>query len=303
MSMPEYVIQKGVQKAWQFLQERLDYAIGHYLRQLPSTRQEEYRALVKADSPTIFLGYPNTTISVPSFGIVLMSEDEDPSGQYIGDAGPSNRALPHPAVAEDDYLPEEDFDGLVYPDTQQPQLIEVDGELGTREVFSFSPRRKNLWQQRHSHQDGDEQHDQMGEPPRLWHQDRQRLSTIAVGDRVRVSILVTTDNAEKTMTYYRLLRWILRRFKTWFEKNGVGDPNFSGRDLAASDSVVPGTPFPLFQRTINMDFIHIDKGYQIDSVIEEWMFEVEMLTQKPDGSYDAVPLFPYQNTGDDEDGG
>lgn len=299
MSMPEFVIQKGVQKAWQFLQERLDYAIGYYLRQLPQLRQEEYRELVKSESPTIFLGYPNSAMTVPSFGIVLMSEDEDPSGQYIGDTAPSYRDMPFPAAGEDDYLPEEDYDGVVYPDSEGPQLIEVDGDIGSREVYSFSPRRKNLWQQRHSHQDGDEQHDQMGQVPRVWHKDRQRLGAHAVGDRVRVGILVTTDNAEKTMTYYRLLRWILRRFKTWFEKNGVIDPNFSGRDLAAADSVVPGSPVPLFQRAINMDFVHIDMGYQVESVIEEWMFEVEMLTQKPDGSYDAVPLFPYQSTEDE----
>jgi hypothetical protein len=289
----EYVIQKGVQKAWQFLQERLDYAIGYYLRQLPSTRQQEYRDLVQTESPSIFMGYPQSSVTVPSFGIVLMSEDEDPSGQYIGDAGPSFREMPYPAVAEDDYLPEEEFDGLVYGDHEQPKLIEVDGELGTREVYAFSPRRKNLWQQRHSHQDGDEQHDQMGQPPRLWHRDRQRLGSHAVGDRVRVGILVTTDNPEKTMTYYRLLRWILRRFKTWFEKNGVIDPNFSGRDLLSSEA--------LFQRAINVDFVHIDMGYQVESVLEEWMFEVEMLTQKPDGSYDAVPLFPYQNSAEDDE--
>lgn len=301
MSMPEFVIQRGVEYSWSFLRDKMDYVVGYYLRQLPWDRQQEYRDLITTQTPSIFMGYPTVGVSLPSFTVVLVSENEDPSGQYVGDTAHNNRLMPFPAAGEDDYLPFEDFDGVVYPDYQEPQLLGVDGERGTREPYAWEPREKNLWQQRRDHQDGDEQHEEMGEVRRLWSANKQRLSAHSVGDRITADILITTNNAEQTMVYYRLLRFILRRFKTWFEKNGVQDPVFSGRELASTEAVIPGVSIPVFQRTISMNFLHQDVGYQVDKVLEDWMLEIELVTRNPDGSVSVVEtLWPNPEDDDDE---
>ena len=315
MSMPEFVIMHGVEMAWKFLRENLDYSLGYLARELPIEQQEEYRKLIREDDVSVIFGYPTQQTRLPSFSILLQSENEDPEGQFVGDAGPDNRALPFPAV-NNDTEPEEDFYGTVYAtgDNQAPETLGLSGLSGKQEVRNFPPREiypdtggddanatgqpegtvfpvhKGQWQQRESGTTGDEQYEIMGNVQKLWARDGQRLFSTVVGDRISIGILITTNNAVKTLVYYRLLRWVMRRFTTWFIRNGVLNPTYSGGDLSPNEGIMPTVSTLGFQRTLSMSFLHHDISIEVEPVLAKFMFEMEMVIRKQDGSLETTEL-------------
>ena len=315
MSMPEFVILQGIEKAWQFLRENLDFSLGYLMRELPSTRQEEYRKLLRDDNVSIVMGYPQQPSRSTCFAVVLQSESEAPQGQFVGDAGVSNRALPYPVLNNDiDYT--ENFYGVTYEQVERGQIATIGGHIdtGTDEVRLFPPRyvmpdlggndataqglgagntlplRKNQWQQRESGTTGDEQYGRVGEVQKLYGRDAQRLFSTVVGDTVNVGIIISTDNAEKTLVYYRLLRWVLRRFTTWFNVNGVLNPTYSGTELSFAEGSSPTLGLAVFQRTLNISFQHNDVSLEVEPVLFGFMLEIDMLTQRQDGGYDVLAL-------------
>jgi len=303
MSLPELVVQRGVELAWNFFEEN-NYVLGYLCRELPLERQEDYRQLIRDEDVSIFMAYPTQITRIPSFSIVLKGESEDREGQFIGDAGPSLRDLPYPATDNEaawdayDELPtvrpdfkREEFEGVVYPDTEEPQLLGDNGDRSKQDVYHFSPRRKNLWQQRELTTTSEEQYEKMGEVQRLWHRDAQKLFATATGDRVNIDIIVTTENAEKTMIYYRMLRWAMRRFSTWFHVNGLYHPSYTGGDLSPNESLAPASGGPAYQRTLSMNFVHIDYSFEVESALAGFVFEMDLVTRRADGSLDFVPFY------------
>lgn len=310
MSMPEFVIQAGIKRAWDFFKQN-DYVIGYLLQELPINRQDEYREQLRTEDVAIHFGFPNTAPRMPSFSIVLKGDIEDREGQFINDDAADFREYPFPAV--DNFAPfrndpdfisrdKEEFGGVVYGD-QDPKhgrTIGVDPDVGRGDVRKFSPRAKNLWQQRELGRFSDEQFDKMGFTQRLWHRDVQKLTSSAVGDRSTVDIIITTNNQEKTLVYYRLLRWVLRRWSTWFEVNGIMNIQYSGSDLKPNTNVVSDS-ITTFQRTLTMRYLHHDYGYEVEPVLAGFMLEIEMATRRPDGGLDIVKLIEWPDQGEDDE--
>jgi hypothetical protein len=296
MSMPEFVVQKGVRLAWDFISKN-DYILGHDLRELPTKRQEEYRNLLRSEKMSIGLGYPTQSPKLPSISIVLSHESEDSAGQFVGDEGPLWHANPVPstsnerawAMYEDEEMPDfrkfESFEGVFYHEGD-PHMLGVDGAMSTTPVALHPKREKNKWQQRGTGTNSDEQFEKMGHVARLWNPNTHKMSMTAVGDRASVDIIIATSNGEKTMVYFRLLRRVLRQFKTWFEINNVIDPVFSGGDISPDETLTPTSGITAYRRSLNMNFLHFDFSFEVASVIESFMIEVDMATRKQDGGLD-----------------
>lgn len=299
MGMPEFVILNGIQKAWDFLTERT-FVLGHFLRELPANRQEEYRNLIATEKPNIHLGFPNQKTRLPSFSLLLSSENE--GVQVVGDTGLSDVDPPYPAVAPDDYDDPPEYYGVTYDQfSGSPNFLGYDGNLTRPEPRNHPLPRKNLDIQ---NADGDEQFERMGEVQRLWARDQQRLQARVVSDNVSVGILVTTENAEKTFVYYRLLRSMLRRFTMWFEVNGVQNPQYSGADLSPVETMLPTVSgVPVFQRQLSMSFMYEDRLFEVESLIRGWVYELVLATERPDGGLDEVTVVEVAGNAllDDED--
>jgi hypothetical protein len=39
-----------------------------------------------------------------------------------------------------------------------------------------------------------------------------------------------------------------------------------------------------------MSFLYEDRGFGVESILEGWMIEIEMVTRRPDGELDVVPI-------------
>jgi len=299
MSLPELVIQEGVRRAWDFFKKN-DHVLGYIAHELPVERQEEYREILRNGNVAIHFGFPNQQAPLPSFALILKGETEDREGQFIGDDGHDNREYPYPAtdndaVFSDDptYIPrdKEEFGGVTYSlDPKRGRTLGVDPDVGRGEVRKFSPRSKNKWQQRELGTRGDEQYEHMGSTQRLWEKDTQRLTTTVVGDACVIDIVVTTNNLELTMVFFRLLRWVLRRWTTWFEVNGVQRATFSGGELRPNESLISPGGGAAFQRTLTMRYLHHDVNYEVESILAAFMLEIEMATPRQDGGLDIVKL-------------
>lgn len=286
MGMPEFVIQEGVKRAWEFLSKRT-FMLGHFLRELPVKKQEGYRALIEAEEPNIHFGFPNQKTRLPSFAILLASENE--GVQVVGDAGLADVQAPFPSVAPEDYNDPPEFYGITYDQFGgDPNFMGYDGNLKRPEPTNHPLPRKNLNIQ---NADGDEQFERMGEVQRLYDRNAQRLQARVVSDNVTVGILVTTDNAEKTFIYYRLLRSMLRRFTMWFEVNGVQNPQYSGSELSPVETMVPTVSgVPVFQRQLSMSFMYEDRLFEVESLIQGWVYELVLATRRQDGQIDEVQV-------------
>lgn len=294
MPMPELVIQEGVSRAWKFAQEHTREIVGHLMRYWPIDRQEGYRDLITNETPMIVFQNPGVRPRLPSFTISLLSENETPEGQYVGMEGYDYRELPYPAVAPEDFYPQEPFQGLVYGDKDCVLPISVDGPHVIGAEDSHHPlARKNLHIQRNF---GSELREQLGYPARLYDKNQQRLSFQSVGDQSTVGITVTTGSFEKTFVYYRILRWVLRRFTGWFQANGIQNPTFSGMDLQPAEDLLPTTSAsPVFRRQLTMSFFHEDTAVQLDSILKGWILSIDMATQRPDGRLDFTPLYEIRS--------
>lgn len=284
MGVPEYTLQRIVQMAWDFTTQHT-YLFGELLRSMPTMKQERYRELVETEKVSIHFGYPTAKTLLPSFAIVLLGEEQEV--EVIGDDGIDSRAMPYPPVAEEDYYPQEEFYGVLYGKTQQPQFSSVDGDW-IRESTKHPLPRKNLNVQRAP---GDEQYEHLDEPQRLWHRNQQRVSARVVYDRVNMGIIITTDNEEKTFVYHRLLRNVLRRFTMLFQVNGIQNTKFTSADVVPGEAMGPtaGGSYP-FQRMITMSFMYEDRFLEIESLIRGWILEVELKTHRPDGGFDTLPV-------------
>ena len=294
MGVPELVVQKTVFLSWKFVKENT-YLFGELLEEMDPMKQERYRTLVEQENVSIIFGYPTVKTVLPSFSIVLLGEEEEIA--VIGDEGPDSRVMPYPAVAEDDYNPQEEFYGTLYGEDTEPKFSAVDGDL-IRESTRHPLPRKNLAVQRAP---GDEQFEQIGYPQRLWHRDRQRLSVRTVIDRVNIGIVVTTANEEKTFVYHRLLKNVLRRFIGLFNTNSIQNPKFSSADVVPGEALGPttGGNYP-FQRMMTISFMYEDRIFDIESVIRGWLFEVDLATPGKDGETDLTPVISVTGAAEDD---
>jgi len=283
MGVPEYVIQQAVQLSWKFVRENT-FLFGELLSDMPVMKQESYREMVENESVNIHFGYPIATTVLPAFSIILLGEEEEI--EVIGDEGIDSRSMPYPAVAEEDYYPQEEFYGVLYGRTTEPLFSAVDGDL-IRESTRHPLPRKNLDVQRAP---GDEQYEHLDYPQRLWHRDQQRVSARVVVDRVNMGLVITTDNQEKTFVYHRLLRNVLRRFIGLMNTNGIQNPKYSSADVVPAEALGPttGGTYP-FQRMITMSFMYEDRMFDIESVIRGWILEIDIATKKQDGSIELTP--------------
>jgi len=236
---------------------------------------------------------------LPSFTISLLSEAEDPQGQYVGMDGLDYRDMPYPSPALEDFYPQEEFLGVVYGDPEAPTPRTVDGPSTTSEDLAHPLPRKNLHVQRGF---DSEKRERMGHPARLYNKDQQRLSLKSVGDRVTIGVMVTTDSFEKTWVYYRLLRWVLRRFVGWFEANGLQNMTFGGADVRAAEELSPtASGAPVFQRQLTLTFYHEDYAVEVESVLRGWMLEIVMATARQDGQLDYTPIYSVSSGPLDDD--
>lgn len=292
MPMPEFVVQEGIRKAWELV-KRSGRKIDVALRYLKPDRQQRYRDLIEREDPVIHFQNPDAKPRVPSFVIALASESESPQGQFLGDDGLDYREGPYPAVAPEDFYPQEDFLGLVYSEEDCPTPVTVDGPS----VAGVSLKRirlepeKNLHLQRASLDDS-EQREQMGVVPRLYDKDKQRLSLKSYGDEVTVTVTITTANFETTFVFYRLLRWGLRRLRGWFHANGLLNLTFSGSDVALDESLQPTTGGPAgpFRRVLTMQFYHEDYDIFEEAIVRQFLLEMDMATPRQDGSLEYTRI-------------
>jgi len=292
--MPEFVVQEGVKRAWEFLQKN-SRVLGYLCKNIPTDRQKGYRRQIEEEFPAIVWKNPSVKIHPPAFILSLLGENE--IRQYIGDDAPSHRDMPHPSpgVEVGDYPEKEKYHGVVYGEDEGPMLLGVDGDK-SGEPSRRPLDRKNLVVQ---HAYGDEQYEHMGTPQRLWDEDQQRLTSRAVVDQMQIGIQVMTGNAENTFVYYRLLKWVLRRFYLWFQVNGLHNLTFSGMDLMPEESLAPtgGGP-PLWSRQMTLSFEYEEQSIEVETLVAGWMLEVEMATRRQDGSLDVVPIYKTSGKGD-----
>lgn len=294
--IPEMVVQHGVEKAWEFLREH-SFLLGHLLREMEVDRQQTYKQMIENEKPSIVFGFGTSAPPAPSFSVILLGEDE--AQAYVGDDGLEDREIPYPAPYPEDYPNEvHEFFGVTYGQDNRAKLISVNGVRGNREIEFHGVVQKNTGIQPAG---GDEQWEEMGEVQRLWNRLGQRLSQEAVLDRIRVGIEVRTDNAEKTAVYYRLLKWVLRRFTLWFQVNNVKNVVYSGGDLSPEESLSPTAGGSnIHKRMLTMTFEHEEHHFQVERLLAGWMLEVEMITPDGQGGQDVTPLVTVES--DDPDG-
>lgn len=284
MGVPEILLQRVISISWDFVRKHT-YLFGHLLDDVDVEKQERYRRMVEEEEVTIHFGYPTSDIVLPAFSIILLGDEEEIN--VVGDDGPDTRVMPYPVPASDDFPPQEEFYGIVYGLTDQPQFDGVDGDL-VRESTRHPLPRKNLTVQRAP---GDEQYERLNHPQKLYHIDRQHLSARIVVDRVNMGVFITTGNQEKTIIYHRLLRNVMRRFMGLLNTNGIQNPVFSSADVNPAEALGPtsGGSFP-FQRMITISFMYEDRYIDIESVLRGWLFEVDLATKRPDGQIDLLPV-------------
>lgn len=288
MSVPEFVVQTGVHRAWSFLRQNTR-SLGYFLRELEPGAQEGYRQSIRNDIP--FIGFGNGDITVQAdvkFLIACQSENEGPQGQYLGNQGNENVApryvTPNLDTRE---VPEEDFEGMTYGTRDCAKPITVSGPSTSLQDRAHPFPQKNLHVQRHL---DTERYEQMGYVQRLFSED-DFLSKRSVGDQVSMAITVITSSFEKTMIYSRLLRNVLRSWYEWFEINGLQNIEFSFGPLAPAEDLQPlasgGSPW---RREITIRFYHEDFSVELHSRLKGWVLAVGMATKNQSGVIELSPV-------------
>lgn len=292
MGMPEFVIQMGVQKAWDFFRENA-HVVAYMLKELPAERKEAYRRMIEDEEVSILFAYPIVQPTIPSFSIILQSETEEHA--FLDDGGDDDMALPYPPPGMDDWTEHDDYGGVVYNGDTAPQYSPVDGadpKESVRSVVRTQWPRKNLDMQRTDlGQESPEHFERMGEAPHLFNRQYQRVSSRSWVDRVSVGIIVTADNQEKTFVYYRLLRWALRQLTMWFHVNGVLNMSISGSDVAPAAPLTPAPSPAIFQRQMNLSFQYQDQAHEVEAILRGWVLDIKLATKNADGSVDYVPIY------------
>lgn len=290
MTVPEFVIIEGVRIAWKFLQER-DFVVGMIAEELPVEKQESYRDTLRNEQPFFSFQYPNTTARLPAFTVSLLGEDESPEGQFLNDDGVDLRELPHPPEQIEDFAIYDDFQRFTYPDEEAPVLSSVvgKGDYSSAEVTNNPLPRHNQAYQR---TEGDEQYNDIRHPYRAYHIDGQKLGFRTVGSTAQFGITVTTNNAEKTVLYVRLLLHVLRQFSTWFHLHGLHNATFSASGLTIDESLQPvgNNPAAPFSRQITMRFLFFDQHLEVSKVLMGWIFEIGLATPNASGGLDFTKI-------------
>jgi len=297
--MPEYVIQEGVSRAWEFAQANVREIVGHLLRGVSLERQIAFREMILADNPVVAFQNQSARPVLPSFTISLLGDSETQEGQWLDQGGYDYREVPHPSIDQEDFeeFADEPMMGLVYdPEKDCVVPISVGGKVLGAERNISPTGVKNMDTQRHY---GKMEQENIGIPARLYNANDQRLSMQSVGDEVLVGIMVTTGSLEKTWVYYRILRWVLRRFVGWFERNGVQRPSYSGADLQSAEDLLPTSAgSPVFRRQLTVRFFHEDSAIDVETILRKWQMEVGMTTCRQDGTLDYT-LISTDGTGDE----
>jgi hypothetical protein len=305
MSFPEFVVQEGVKRSWQFYKDN-SYVLGYLLKELPIERQEEYKTTLENDNLNVHFGFPKNQSLLPSAAIVLRGEFEDKEGQFIGDDQDSNRSVPYPAVDNDApfrgddtfrFRETEDYHGVTYSlDSKEGRTIGLNPKTGKGEIRHSSPRSKNMFEQREVGRFSDDKFEKMGITQRIWDDSLRKITSSGVGYRSVIDIVITTDNLEKTLVYYKLLRIILSAWKTWFEVNGVINPIFSGSDLRPNEQLIDNTV--AYQRTLTLRYLNIDKMFEVQKVLAAFMIQIDMATPNGSGGYDLERLIDFPEDDD-----
>lgn len=304
MSVPEYVLQRGVEYAWTFFVENQNYMIGQYLKELPFERQEVWRNIIVEEletsgPPPVFIGSPPIGIQLPTFAIQLINEREAPDGQFIGNVGSSNRVLPYPQVAQEERRKQVPLQGVTFDSNTAPMPISVDGAEVLGFPTNFAPtydgdgrRKDNLNYQSAFGTTGDEQFDRMGDAQPFWHIENNRILETVTGDLITAEILVSAGTPEKCVLYYRILRWVMRRFSVWFHVNGILKPVFSGGPFRPAKEKPPaGSTMIPYERGLRVTFLHYDYDFELESVLSEFIISMQLATKRQDGSLDFTPLY------------
>lgn len=290
MGVPEFVVMEGIRRAWRFLREK-DFVLGMIAKELPLEKQEAYRATLREEEPSFV--FQNSVLSprLPVFGVSLMGESESPEGQFLNDDGPSFLDMPYPPEQPEDFDIYDDFKRYTYPSEESPKMPNVigGGDVSRDDVRNNPLPRHNQVRQREA---GDEQYDEMNHPYRAYHEDAQKLGFRVVGSTLNMGITVTTQNAEKTVLYTRLLLHVLRQWVSWFQIHGLINPTFSVSDLSIDESLSPiaGSPVGPFRRQITMSFFFTDQNLEVSKVLIGWVIDVGLATLNNQGGLDFTPI-------------
>lgn len=297
MGLPEYVVQYGVQRAWDIVKKSHNRHLGLWLKEFPVDKQERYRKMLRDEgAPYIHIGFPENPPRLPSFSIILRDEHEHPQGQYLGHGGITHGEPLHPMSDNDGELPwVEPFYGVTYPGehkTYDPTLVTVDGgRKGLSTGFVPGKNPDPFY----------EDMDYMGHPQRLYDESAVHLESEVTGFEMNMGILVTTTNSEKTIVYYRILQKVLLRFLDWFERNGLQNLKLSGADLSVNPNLTP-SPGPVYQRMMNLNFFFQSADVYASQFIREMMCEMDMGVRRCDGTIQYTKLkFDVDLTGQGED--
>lgn len=292
MGIPELVVLAGVQRAWDFLKAYPGEILAAEMRELSAKKQQSYREMIEVENPTIHLAYPTSKTTLPAFSVILQSEAEQ--FNFMDDAGPDDRMLPYPPPAEDEFVDVEPMGGTVYDGDTPPRPLTLSGDAvkdDVRTVRRTQVQKKNLDMQRgFLGGDADEHFAQIGEPSRVWNRNEHLVSSRSWIDQVGIGIMVTTTSAEKTLVYYRLLRTVLRLLATWFSRNGVKNPTYSGSDLQNAESLGPAPSPGAFQRMITMSFAHESTTYEVEAILRGWEIQINLVTPNAEGGVDETPV-------------
>lgn len=302
MSMPEFAVMAGVQRAWDIIKAHPGEILAAEFKELSRKKQKDFREMIEAEDPTIHLAYPTNKTRLPAFSVILQSETEEET--FLDDAGPDDRVYPYNPYNPLGIDPYEDDDmgGIVYDIVTGPLPMTVSGakvKESVRTVRRTARPKKNQDMQRgFLGGDADEQFEKMGEPKKVWDRNEHKVTSRSWIDRVNVGVLVTATNAEKTFVYYRLLRTLMRLNTTWFSRNGIKVPSYSGSDLQSSEMLGPA-PIPnVFQRMLIMSFKHETNTKEVEAIIRGWEYEITLVTNRADGGTDEVKVL--QASGDGE---
>lgn len=301
MSVPEFAMQRVVEMSWDFLCKHLNYLLGQYLKELSSEKRDRWKTEIleelESGPPPVYLEAPQNPAQLPFFTIKMISENESKEGSFLGNVGSSNRKMPFPQVGMEDRRAQLPMDGAAYNDDTVAMFLGVDGQQMQGFPTNFRPtydgdgrRKKGYNMQTAFSTTGDEQYERMGIGEPLFHMEENRILETVTGDQVTMQIIVSAGNVEKTIIYFRMLRWVMRRFAVWMHVNGMMIPQFSGGGFRKSD-LAPSTGNVIsYERPLTVTFLHYDVDWELESVLAEFFIDLEMATRRQDGTLDFTPL-------------
>lgn len=289
MALPDFVFLQTIKAAWKFLQERPEHLTGYLLSEFDLEKRERFRDMIVNESLNVHYGYPQAETLLPAVSIILQSETE--TIPHIGNEGVEDRDPLYPTAGDDDYPDVPEYYGVTYGQTYQPQFLGgEDLESKTEPTNHPLPVKNSEYQ----NAGGDEQYESLEIPLAMYDRVGQRTDAVAVEDLIKLGALITTDNAEKTAVYSRLLRVMLLLFTGSLHSSGLKNPKYSAADLSPVENLMPTVSgSPVFQRMITLECMYESIFHTTKSILLDWMLEYRLATQNQDKTYSYVPLYTF----------